>query len=277
MLLCNNVWGAERRLKGRQFKRKQTETNRSVFASHFAQMGRTAARGPTHTHSHSHTHTHWGAQTTLTSTHAHTQPFSLRPNGDPVVPLLRHTHTHASKPCPGRQQMYMWVICVLCVHGLLCVFVHTWICQHQCQGVGYCCLGPNPCHHPSPPSHPSQHMKRQAGKHSGDGGWTEGKGKRMERKREGKRKKNERRKKKGNWGGRIRQLFTAISGGQQQSKLRSLSASGGTIQFTFHLICHLSPPHTHTRTHTHLPPSFHLFQPKITDLSSSFHHKMCAV
>lgn len=103
-----------------------------------------------HTPTHTLTHTHWGAQTTLTSTHAHTQPFSLRPNGDPFIPLLRHTHTHASKPSPGRQQMHMWVICVLCVHALLCVFVHTWICQHQCQGVGYCCLGPNPCHHPSP-------------------------------------------------------------------------------------------------------------------------------
>lgn len=150
-----------------------------------------------HTPTHTLTHTHWGAQTTLTSTHAHTQPFSLRPHGDPFVPLLRHTHTHASKPSPGRQQMHMWVICVLCVHALLCVFVHTWICQHQCQGVGYCCLGPNPCHHPSPP--PPNHIPlttwrdRQACTAEMEG---ELRGKGKERKRGGERKKNERRKKR---------------------------------------------------------------------------------
>lgn len=58
---------------------------------------------------------------------------------------------------------------------------------------------------------------------------------------EGKEKERERGKnegkEKGDWRRRIRQLFTAISGGQQQSELRSLSASGGTIEFTFH-VCH---------------------------------------
>lgn len=76
-------------------------------------------------------------------------------------------------------------------------------------------------------------MKRPAGEHREEMGW-------MERGKENERRGEEERKKKGVGRRRIRQLFTAISGGQQQSKLRSLSASGGAIQFTFHL------SHTHS-------------------------------
>lgn len=224
----------------------------------------------TNTHPLTLTHTHWGAQTTLTSMHAHTQPFSLRPNGDPVVPLLRHTHTHASKPCPGRQQMYMWVICVSCVHALMCVFVHTWICQHQCQGVGYCCLGPK-----QTPVTPPPIASLSAHEETGRGAqrrWRVNGGEREKNGEEQRRREKEKRKEK----------KRATEGeGLDSCLLPSLEASSSqswgvclplvvlsSLLFIVYAICP-HPPHTHT--------SFHLFQPKITDLTSSFHHKMCAV
>lgn len=46
----------------------------------------------------------------------------------------------------------------------------------------------------------------------------------------------------GEWRHRIIHLLTAISGGQQQSEPRSLSASGGAIVFTSHHCRRLPPP-----------------------------------
>lgn len=84
------------------WKRKQTETNRFVFASHSAQLGRrTAAGGSIRTHAQARRQ------------HTHMQPVSPRPsqtaNGDPVVLLSS-----------GRQRMFMSYVFV-CACILECI------------------------------------------------------------------------------------------------------------------------------------------------------------
>lgn len=142
-------------------------------------------------------------------THTHPPPCSPHPSHT-SSDLVVLTHTHAVL----REELHA-------------CWWHEWVCVCWCQGVGQCRLGPK-----QTPVKPPAHGERQAGRTAEMRGGRWGKGKqRRGRKRE---KKEE----KGDWRRRIRQLFTAISGGQPQSELRSLSASGGTIQFTFHL-CHV--------------------------------------
>lgn len=180
-LLCNNAWGAEKRLKGSQFKRKQTETNGCVFARRSAQLKQEKNQ---------------------------------------------ETPTHPNKHHSLMQQMVTW-LCV-CVHVCVCVCLSAW--NFLCQGADHSRHGPKQAR---VSGRRTQRDRRRARQRSGVGEAV-----RKKRESRGKRRKDERR-------NRIIQLLTAVTGGQQQSELRSLSASVGAIVFTSHdcrLLLLPSPP-----------------------------------
>ena len=133
----------------------------------------------------------------------------------------RHPHTPANIQQPHSK---WWPGCSAHVHCPLCVFVHSKVSVPRCR--------PFSSWSKTSPCQRQGDTKRQAESPATKYlGWSGG----TKRKSRGKRRKGE-------WKNRIIQLLTAVTGGQQQSGLRSLSASGGAIVFTSHRCRLLLPP-----------------------------------
>lgn len=115
-------------LKGSQFKRKQTETNRSVFASRSPQLGRkTAAEEPAHTHAHT-------QRLTLTHTHTHSLYFSSSQSHSEWWPGC-YTHRHTDLLCPKERSVGMFVyVCVsACVRACVRAYLNASVSEPRCR------------------------------------------------------------------------------------------------------------------------------------------------